>query len=110
MSSSGDGRQRLIIAHVTVTNTGHRVGAEVVQLYVHPPLGGSPRRVVQKLEGFQRVTLNPGQSKTVTMRLNWKAFATFNTRGNSWIVPPGAYGVAAGTSSRNEPLYQAVVW
>ena len=110
VSSSGDGRQRLIIAHVTVTNTGHRVGAEVVQLYVHPPLGGSPRRVVQKLEGFQRVTLNPGQSKTVTMRLNWKAFATFNTRGNSWIVPPGAYGVAAGTSSRNEPLYQAVVW
>ena len=110
VSSSGDSQQRLIIAHVTVTNTGHRAGATVMQLYVHPPKGGSPRRVVQKLEGFQRVTLNPGQSKTVTMRLHWKAFATFDARGNSWIVPPGAYGVAVGTSSQNEPFYQAVVW
>ena len=110
VSSSGDSRQRLIIAHVTVTNTGHRAGATVVQLYVHPPLGDLPRRVVQKLEGFARVTLNPSQSKTVTMRLNWKAFATFDTRENSWIVPPGAYRVAVGTSSRNEPLYKSVVW
>jgi beta-glucosidase len=93
-----------------VTNTGHRAGATVVQLYVHPPQGDLPRRVVQKLEGFARVTLNPGQSKTVTMRLNWKAFATFDTRENSWIVPPGAYRVAVGTSSRNEPLYKSVVW
>ena len=110
VSSSGDSRQRLIIAHVTVTNTGHRAGAEVVQVYVHPPRGGPISRVVQKLEGFQRVTLQPGQSKAVAIRMNWKAFATFNTRTNSWVVPPGAYGVDAGTSSADEPLHKVVAW
>ena len=110
LASSGAGQQRVITARVTVTNTGHRAGAEVVQVYVHPPRGGPISRVVQKLEGFQRVTLQPGQSKTVTMRLHWKAFATFNTRTNSWVVPPGAYGVDAGTSSADEPLHKVVAW
>ena len=44
------------------------------------------------------------------MQLNWKAFATFNTRTNSWVVPPGAYGVDAGTSSADEPLHKVVAW
>ena len=106
--SRGAGPQRIITVHVTVTNTGQRAGAQVVQLYVHPPQGGPIHRVVQKLEGFQRVELNPGQSRTVAMRLNWKAFACFNSRNNAWEVPPGNYTIAVGTSSRDEPLRQAV--
>jgi beta-glucosidase len=108
IASSGAGRQRVITARLTVTNTGHRAGAEVVQLYVHPPQGNS--RVVQKLEGFQRVNLAPGQAKTVTLHLTWKQFATFNTQTNSWIVPPGVYGVDAGSSSSDEPLRAEVHW
>ena len=110
IASSGAGRQRVITARVTVTNTGHREGAEVVQLYVHPPQGGSIGRVVQKLEGFQRVALSPGQSKAVTMRMNWKAFACFNSQANAWQIPTGNYTIAAGTSSRNEPLHGMAVW
>ncbi|MGC9261057.1 MAG: glycoside hydrolase family 3 C-terminal domain-containing protein [Phycisphaerae bacterium] len=110
VASSGAGQQRVITVRVTVVNTGHRAGATVVQLYVHPPQGGLIRRVVQKLEGFQRVLLSPGQSKIVTMRLHWKAFATFDSTTNSWIVPPGAYRVGAGISSADEPLHKVVVW
>ncbi len=110
VSSVGTGPQRMITVHVTVTNTGPRAGAEVVQLYVHPPQGGKVNRVVQKLEGFQRVELNTGQSRTVAMSLNWKAFATYDSATNAWVVPPGAYTVAVGTSSRNEPLHGVVMW
>ena len=110
ISSAGSGQKRQITARLTVANTGHRTGAEIVQLYVHPPQGGKRRRVVQKLEGFKRVTLAPGQAKTVVLHLTWKQFATFSTRANAWIVPPGVYGVAAGSSSADEPLHEAVVW
>jgi beta-glucosidase len=110
VSASGTGQQRVITVQVTVTNTGRRTGAQVVQLYVHPPQGGKIRRVVQKLEGFQRVQLAPGQSRTATMLLKWKSFACFNTQRNAWQVPSGNYMIAAGTSSRNEPLRQMVAW
>ncbi|MGC8560647.1 MAG: glycoside hydrolase family 3 C-terminal domain-containing protein [Phycisphaerae bacterium] len=109
VSSHGYGRQRLITVQVTITNTGHRAGADVVQVYVHPPQGGL-RRVVQKLEGFQRVQMPAGQSRRVTIHLNWKAFACFNRRANDWQVPPGPYTIGVGTSSRDEPLHKAVVW
>jgi beta-glucosidase len=108
VSSRGSGQQRIITAQVTVTNTGRRVGAEVVQLYVHPP--HSPNRVVQKLEGFQRVSLAPRQAKTITIHLTWKQFATFDSQTNSWIVPPGVYQVAAGTSSSYELLRGTLMW
>ncbi len=108
LSSHGSGRLRMITAHVTVTDTGRRAGAEVVQFYVHPPHGNS--RVVQKLEGFQRVTLAPGQSKTINVHFTWKQFATFDRPTNSWVVPPGVYKVDAGTSSSDEPLRATVMW
>ncbi len=110
LQSNGSGKQRTITARVTLTNTGQRAGAEVVQLYVHPPQGGGIQRVAQKLEGFARVALAPGQSRTVTMRLPWKAFACFDTAANAWAVPPGAYTVAVGVSSRDEPLRKTVRW
>ena len=81
-----------------------------MQLYLHPPQSGPFHRVIQKLEGFQRVTLKPGQSMAVTIRLHWRAFATFDRTTNSWVVPPGAYRVDVGTSSAEEPLHKVVVW
>ncbi len=110
VSSHGDGRHRIISARVTITNTGRRAGADVVQLYVHPPQGDAGGRVVQKLEGFQRVRLAAGQSRRVTIRLNWRAFASFCRRANDWQVPPGPYMIGLGTSSRDEPLHKTVMW
>ncbi len=108
--SAGDGKQRVITADVTVTNTGQVAGAEVAQLYIHPPQAGPVDRCVQKLEGFARVNLKPGESKTVTMKLNWRDFAYFNTKADHWEVPAGNYEIAVGSSSRDEPLSQMVQW
>jgi beta-glucosidase len=108
--SSGTGHKRTATVAVRVRNTGHRAGAEVVQLYIHPPQGGPIRRVVQKLEGFQRVMLNPGQSKTVYFKLRWHAFATYVAAQHQWTVPPGAYGIGVGGSSADEPVSGIVNW
>lgn len=93
-----------------MTNFGKRSGVEVVQVYVHPPQNGPVDRSVQSLEGFARVHLEPGQSKTVFMKLRRKHFAYFDTQANQWEVPLGAYEIAAGKSSRNGPLKKVVTW
>ena len=110
VTSRGDGRHRFITARVTITNTGHRAGAQVVQLYVHPPQGGPGRRVIQKLEGFKRVRLPAGQSRRVAIHLTWKAFANFHNRSDQWEISPGIYTIGVGTSSRQEPLQGTVIW
>ncbi len=110
LTSSGSGRRRRIMVRLTLTNTGLHAGAQVIQLYVHPPRDGNHHRVVQKLEGFQRVMLPPGQSRTVTLQLPWKAFATYISRTKAWEVPPGTYRIGVGTSSRDEPLHEVVTW
>ncbi|MEV6924508.1 discoidin domain-containing protein [Dactylosporangium sp. NPDC051485] len=86
----------------TVTNTGSRAGTEVAQLYVgHPAANGEPPH---QLQGFQRVTLNPGASATVTFTLPMRAFAHWDTASNSWIASAGTYQILVGDSSRNLPL------
>jgi len=86
----------------TVTNTGSRAGTEVAQLYVaHPAANGEPPH---QLQGFQRITLNPGASGTVTFTLPVRAFAHWDTTANSWVATAGSYQVLVGDSSRNLPL------
>ena len=108
--SHGDGPRRTIAVQVAITNIGHRAGTALVQLYVHPPQSGPGQRVVQKLEGFQRVRLHPGQTRHVTIHLNWKAFARFSSLNSDWEVAPGVYTIGVGTSSRQEPLRRTVTW
>ena len=79
---------------VTVTNTGKRMGKEVVELYlsdlyrtVSPP--------VKQLKRFQGVTLQPGESKTVEFTLNQDDFA-FHDRDNQFTVEPGEFKVSIG--------------
>ena len=82
-----------------VTNTGHRSGAEVAQLYVGDPAStGEP---AEQLKGFQRVTLRPGETKRVTFRVSRDAFAWWN---GQWTVTPGTYSLMVGDSSANLPL------
>lgn len=87
-------------ATFTVTNTGTVPGTEVAQLYVSKP-GSQIFRAEQELKGFARVELGPGESKTVTIALDDKAFRYFNTRTNAWEVEPGAYELRVGASSRD---------
>ena len=109
---------------VEVTNTGERRGSEVVQVYVEPvaPAMVRPRR---ELKGFAKVRLEPGESTTVAIELDARAFAYFDPADADWdrvsalsIVPaeggglhrtaagwwvdPGEYGIAVGRSSRHE--------
>jgi beta-glucosidase len=80
-----------------VTNTGSRQGDEVVQLYVHDRLA-SVTRPVQELRGFERITLAPGERRTVRFRLG-QAELAFLDRAMRRVVEPGIFEVRVGGSS-----------
>jgi len=84
-------------ASVTVKNTGSRKGDEVVQLYLHDPVA-SISQPVRRLRGFERVTLDPGQSRTVTFTLDKDDFGFYDNSGKL-VVEPGQIDVYAGDSS-----------
>jgi len=83
---------------VTVTNTGDVKGDEVVQLYLHDPVA-SISQPVRRLRGFDRVSLEPGQSRTVTFTLDKSDFGFYDNRGR-FVVEPGQIEVYAGDSSQ----------
>jgi beta-glucosidase len=85
-------------ATATVTNTGHVAGADVVQLYLHDPVA-SISQPVRRLRGFERVTLQPGESRTVTFTLDRGDFGFYDNRGR-FVVEPGQIEVYAGDSSQ----------
>ena len=80
------GRAAVLVASAEVTNTGSRRGEEVVQLYVRLN-GTSVAQPVRALKGFQRVALEPGETKTATFELTPEAFALWDDR-NQWVVEP----------------------
>ena len=92
---------------LTVTNTGKRAGAEIVQLYVAKP-GAEVLRPAQELKGFAKVQLQPGESKTVTIPLDDKAFRYWNTKTDSWEVEGGSYELRVGASSADIRLTAVV--
>jgi len=97
LSSSTVSKNGSLKASVTVTNTGSRKGDEVVQLYIHDPVA-SISQPVRRLRGFERVTLNPTQSQTVTFTLDKSDFGFYDNRGKL-VVEPGQIDVFAGNSS-----------
>ncbi len=86
----------------TVTNTGTRAGAEVAQVYLGLPARANepPKRLV----AWEKVQLDPGQSRTVTVSIEPKSMSTFNVEKDAWELIPGDYVVFAGGSSRQTPL------
>jgi beta-glucosidase len=80
-----------------ITNTGTKAGDDVAQLYVHES-GTSILQPVRRLEGFQRVTLKPGQAQTVTFKLGPANLGFYNNQGQ-FAVEPGAFDVYVGDSS-----------
>jgi beta-glucosidase len=93
MSSRGS-----VKATVNVTNTGSRAGDEVVQLYIHDPVA-SISQPVRRLRSFDRVTLSPGQTKTVSFTLDRNDVGFYDNMGK-FVVEPGQIDVYVGDSSK----------
>lgn len=85
---------------VEVKNTGKVAGDEVVQLYVHPVKSLVPRPPKQ-LCGFERVSLKPGEKKTVSLTLTGEQLGYYNVAAHDFAFDPGAYELLIGSSSRD---------
>ena len=92
---------------VTVENTGNRAGDEVVQVYIAKP-DAKIFRPAQELKGFLRVHLEAGESRTVTIPLDDKAFRYWNDPAGRWAVEGGSYEVRVGGSSADIQLTATV--
>ena len=97
LSSSTVSPNGQLTVTVPVTNSGSKAGTDVVQLYLHQDFT-SLLQPVRKLEGFQRVTLDPGQTKTATFTLNRSNFGFYNDQGQ-FVIEPGQIHLWAGDSS-----------
>ena len=86
----------------SVRNVGELAGNEVVQLYVHD-VAASLTRPVRELRGFARVSLEPGQARTVTFTLAAEQLAFVDVPGR-WLIEPGEFRLLVGTSSVDLPL------
>jgi beta-glucosidase len=89
-----DGKTRVL---VDVTNTGPRAGDEVVQLYIRDVVS-STTRPVKELKGFQRITLQPGEKKTVALDITHDRLAFWNID-KQFIVEPGEFTIMTGPNS-----------
>jgi beta-glucosidase len=85
------------VVSVNVKNTGTRTGDEVVQLYIRDDVSSVPRPVLE-LRGFQRVTLAPGEIRTVSFDLPPDALAFWDID-MRWRVEPGSFTISCGSSS-----------
>jgi len=90
-----------ITATVTITNTGKVAGKEVVQLYISAP-GKTLNKPAEELKGFAKTRLlKAGESETVSLTINARDLASYDTKAASWIAEPGTYTVKIGASSEN---------
>ncbi len=86
------------LAGVDVTNTGAVAGKEVVQVYVHDQKS-SLVRPRKELKGFAKVELQPGETKTVSVELDFRAFAFYHPLYHQWITEDGEFDILIGASS-----------
>jgi len=86
-----------------VTNTGTRAGTAVAQLYLGNPTASIPRPA-KELKGFTRVTLQPGESRRVTLTLDPRAMSFFDVTSHAWKQEPGNFKVFVGQSSEENDL------
>ncbi|MBP6182307.1 glycoside hydrolase family 3 C-terminal domain-containing protein [Flavobacterium sp.] len=96
-----------ITISLKVKNTGKVAGKEVVELYVHEQ-ETEVSRPENELKHFEKVTLLPGEEKTVTFNLTSRDFAYFNSKSHDWAVKSGKFDIRVGGSSRDLPLQQTI--
>lgn len=94
-----EGQGREYTATVSVTNTGNYPAYEVVQLYVHDVFA-SVARPVKELKGFERIYLEPGQTKTVRIPVTESSLTYYDMNGNT-IFEPGDFEIMVGPNSRD---------
>jgi beta-glucosidase len=86
-----------------VTNTGAREGAEIAELYVGEAHASVPRPV-KELKGFAKINLKPGETRTVTITLDRRAFSYYDVQKKDWTAQPGEFSILVGGSSADTPL------
>lgn len=99
LNRSSIGMDNELIASVTVTNTGDRAGSEVVQLYIRD-LVGSVTRPVKELKGFEKIYLQPNESRTVRFTIAPEMLKFYNAD-LKFVAEPGDFDVMIGPDSRN---------
>ena len=93
-----------LTAHLTLTNAGPRAGTETVQLYIRALAASAGPRPVRELKGFQKILLQPGESREVTFNLSANDLGYYDTRGD-WLVEPGKYQLwLAKDSASGQPV------
>ena len=99
LNRSSIGMDNELVASVTVTNTGDRAGSEVVQLYIRD-LVGSVTRPVKELKGFEKIYLQPNESRTVRFTIDTEMLKYYNDD-LKFVSEPGDFDVMIGPDSRN---------
>ena len=99
LNCSSIGMDNELVASVTVTNTGDRAGSEVVQLYIRD-LVGSVTRPVKELKGFEKIYLQPNESRTVRFTIAPEMLKFYNAD-LKFVAEPGDFDVMIGPDSRN---------
>lgn len=94
---------------VDVTNTGDKFGKEIVQLYVADKTEAI-RRPEKELKGFEKVALNPGETKRVTFTVDKRSLAWYNTEIQDWYAASGAYELLIAASSQDVRLTKTIQW
>jgi beta-glucosidase len=87
-----------------LTNTGHRKGAEVTQVYLGFPSISTGDEAPHQLKGFRKLELAPGESREVTLPLDGSSFSYWSVTDHTWHIQPGTYTISVGASSRDLPL------
>jgi beta-glucosidase len=90
-----------------VSNTGRREGAEIGEVYVSDAHEKVPMPV-KELKGFARVDLKPGETKTISLTLNRRAFSYYDVGKKAWTATPGDFGILVGSSSEKIELKGSV--
>ena len=101
------GRKDSTQALVEVTNTGKRAGAEVVQMYIRD-LVSSVTRPIKELKGFQKISLQPGETKTVALDITPELLAFYDVN-MKFVVEPGEFEIQVGNSSRDADLQKVIL-
>ncbi len=98
-----------ITVKVSVKNTGSVAGKEVVQLYIQDKTNATIRPE-KELKGFEKILINPGETKTVTFTLDKRSFAWYNTNIHEWYAASGEYNILVGASSRDIRLTKKIIF
>jgi len=95
-----------ILVNIDITNTGEVFGEETAQIYIKYK-DTAVDRPLKELKGFGKILLNPGETKTLNMKIRLKDLAYYDTNSNKWVVEKIEYEALVGPSSRKEDLISA---